>query len=245
MRERIDVLGVEFDNFTPEEALAHAERCIEAHSGGCVVTPNPEIVWSCRTNPVLHGAIRAAELVLPDGIGIICGAKILKTPLKGRVTGIGFAEALFRRLSDKGGSVYLLGAKPGIAENAGGKLTERWPGLIIAGTRDGYFDDDGQVIEAINRTRPDLLIVGLGSPKQELWASANREQLDIGIAACLGGALDIFAGTVKRAPVWMQKRGLEWLYRLFRQPSRLGRMMSLPKFLFAVILARFGKDKNG
>ena len=245
MDNRIDVLGIKFDNLTPDEAFSHAERCIEARSASYVVTPNPEIVWSCRTNPELRGAVCDAELVLPDGIGIIYGAKILKTPLKGRVTGIGFAEALFRGLAEKCGSVYLLGAKPGVAEKAGVNIAERYPGIAIAGTQDGYFNDDAPVIADINEKRPDFLMVCLGFPKQEIWARENCERLDVGIIACLGGSLDVLAGEAARAPVWMQKCGLEWLYRLIRQPSRLGRMMSLPKFLTAVILTRFGREKNG
>ena len=245
MEKRINVLGIEFDNLTPDEALLHAERCIEARSASYVVTPNPEIVWSCRTNAELCDAVRNAGLVLADGIGIIYGAKILKTPLKGRVTGIGFAEALFGSLASKNGSVYLLGAKPGVAQRAAENIAQRHPGLVIAGTHDGYFKDDAAVIADINEARPDFLMVCLGFPKQELWAQKNREGIDIGIMACLGGSLDVLAGTAKRAPVWMQKCGLEWFYRLLRQPSRLLRMMSLPKFLFAVILSRFGRGKNG
>ena len=248
MNKRINVLGIGFDNLTPDEALLHAERCIEARSASYVVTPNPEIVWSCRTNTELRESVGNAGLVLADGIGIIYGAKILKTPLKGRVTGIGFAETLFQSLANKGGSVYLFGAAPGVAgapgvaETAGEIIAQRFPGLVIAGTHDGYFTDDAPIIADINEKRPDFLMVCLGFPKQELWARDNREKLAVGIIACLGGSLDVLAGTAKRAPVWMQKCGLEWLYRLIRQPSRLGRMMSLPKFLIAVILSR---RKNG
>ncbi|NLB28886.1 MAG: WecB/TagA/CpsF family glycosyltransferase [Clostridiales bacterium] len=245
MNGRIDVLGIGFDNLTPGEALEHADRCIKARSGGYVVTPNPEMVWRCRTDFELSGAIGGAELVLSDGIGIIYGAKILRTPLKGRVTGIGFAESLTRRLAARGGSVYLFGAKPGVAKKAGENLTARYPGIVIAGTADGYFKDDEAVIEDINKKRPDFLMVCLGFPKQEIWARDNRAKLDVGVIACLGGSLDVMAGVVDRAPERWQKLGLEWLYRLIRQPSRLGRMMSLPKFLFATILSRFGKEKNG
>lgn len=245
MENRIDVLGVEFDSLTSQDALEHAMRCVEARSGAYVVTPNPEIVWNCRTNRELRDAVSKAELVLPDGIGIIYGARILGTPLKERVTGIGFAEALLQSLAKKGGSVYLLGAGPGIADKAGERIAERWPGIIIAGAHDGYFTDDKPVLAEINEKRSDFLMVCLGSPKQEIWASTNHGELDVGIIACLGGALDVISGEVLRAPVWMQKTGLEWLFRLIKQPSRLPRMMSLPKFLFAVILKRFGKGKNG
>ncbi|MDR0839540.1 MAG: WecB/TagA/CpsF family glycosyltransferase [Oscillospiraceae bacterium] len=237
---RIDVLGVGFDDLTASEA---ASAAVCHFSGGAAapayaVTPNPEIVWLARKNSALRDAISGAALVLPDGIGIVYGARILGTPLKERVPGIDFAAALLASLAERGGGVYLLGAKPGVAETAGDKLRETYPGLVIAGTRDGYFEDDAAVIAEINAKAPDLLLVCLGAPKQELWIAKNIAGLAVGLAIGLGGALDVWAGTVKRAPERWRRLGLEWLYRLLREPRRIGRMMSLPKFLFAVIWRR-------
>lgn len=239
MDKRTDILGVGFDSLTMDEAAERAMQYIAAHGekGGAayVVTPNPEIVWNCRKDEILREAVSEASMVLADGVGVIYGGKILGTPLKARLPGIDFAGRVMLELSKKGGSVYLLGSKPGVAEKAGEKLTQTYPGLVVAGTHDGYFKDDEPIIREINEKRPDLVLVCLGSPKQERWASANRKKLDAGILACLGGALDVYAGEVLRAPKWMQKAGLEWLYRLIKQPSRIGRMMSLPRFMFAVI----------
>lgn len=236
---RINIMGVEFDSLTISEALERAETLIAERSAAYVVTPNPEIVMTCWDNPDAMEAVQNADLVLPDGVGVVYGAKILGTPLKGKLPGIDFATELMRRLAKRGGRVYLLGAKPGIAELAGERMQEQFPGLIVCGTHDGYFQEDAPVIEEINALQPDLLLVCLGAPKQELWMHRNRPLLKVGLMAGLGGSLDVFAGTVKRAPVFFQKLGLEWFYRLLKEPWRFKRMMKLPKFLFACIGKKF------
>lgn len=238
---RVNVLDVMFDNITKEDAVSFALEKIISHSGDYVVTPNPEIVMEAASNPSLRSALCDAALVLPDGIGIVYGAKILRTPLEEKVPGIDFATDLMEKLSGQNGSVYLFGAKPGIAEKAAVRLTEKFTGLNIVGCADGYFTDDSGIIEDINRVKPDLLLVCLGFPKQEIWMHQNCGRLDVGLMAGLGGSLDVFAGVVERAPVKWQKLGLEWLYRLLKQPSRIGRMMRLPLFLLCVIKKRVFK----
>lgn len=232
---RINIMGVGFDSLTLPEAVERAEKLISEQRAAYVVTPNPEIVMTCWENPDAMKAVQNADLVLPDGVGVVYGAKILGTPLKGKLPGIDFATELMRRMAKRGGRVYLLGAKPGIAETAGERMTAQFPGLIICGTHDGYFQDDVPVIEEINALKPDLLLVCLGAPKQELWMYRNRPCLKVGLMAGLGGSLDVFAGTAKRAPVIFQKLGMEWFYRLIKEPWRFKRMMKLPKFLFACI----------
>jgi len=235
---RVDVLGTAFDNITLTEALASADKLISENGRGYVVTPNPEIVMLCRSNAELSEAAAGAHLVLPDGIGVIYGAKILGRPLKGRVPGIEFGEALIASCAETGRTVYLLGAKPGVAEKAAENLKAKYPGLSVVGTADGYFKDDEPVIEKINAASPDVLIVCLGAPAQELWMKRNIGKLDTHIAVGLGGSLDVFAGIVERAPEKWRKLGLEWLYRLLKEPRRIGRMMKLPQFLILVIFRR-------
>ncbi len=235
---KIDVLGVSFDNVSMAEAIEQALELIRAHSGRYVVTPNPEIVMSAREDPALHRAVEQAALVLPDGVGVIYGAKILGTPLKEKTPGIDFATGVMEQLSRTGGSVFLFGAKPGVAEQAGVNLRERYPGLKIAGTHDGYFTEDAPIVEQINQARPDMLLVCLGSPKQELWMEQYAGKLQVGLMAGLGGSLDVFAGVVERAPERWQKLGLEWLYRLMKEPKRIGRMMKLPKFALCAVKER-------
>ncbi|MGI5935378.1 MAG: WecB/TagA/CpsF family glycosyltransferase [Oscillospiraceae bacterium] len=244
---RTEVLGVGFDSLTMEEAVDRAFSIIKEGRGSkaaYVVTPNPEIVWLCRSEPELKSAIDGAALVLPDGIGIIHGARILGTPLKKKVSGIDFVQALMGRMAAEGMSVFLLGAKEGVARQAAKRLKELFPGLVIAGTHHGYFSDDEPIINIINEARPDLLLVCLGAPKQEYWMRNNAGKLKVGLMAGLGGTLDVFAGKVRRAPDSWQKLGLEWLYRLIQEPRRIKRMIKLPLFIIAVAGQRVGRRKN-
>ncbi|MCL2367181.1 MAG: WecB/TagA/CpsF family glycosyltransferase [Oscillospiraceae bacterium] len=240
---RIDVLGIGFDNLSLDQAADFAFDIISGEESAptktYVVTPNPEIVWLCRQNPTLRDNINHAGLVLPDGIGIIYGARILGTPFSGgRVPGIDFIDALFQRMAKAGKSVFLLGAKSGVAEAAGNALKKAHPGLIISGFADGYFTDSAALIAQINATQPDLLLVCLGAPKQELWMAEHLDRLNVPLCAGLGGSLDVFSGNVKRAPVFFQKLGLEWFYRIVTSPSRLKRSLSLPLFALSVFIQR-------
>lgn len=228
---RTDVLGVGFDNVTKAEAVERALALIDAREGRYVVTPNPEIVMLAKENPALKEALAGADIALPDGAGIVKGAAILGRPMKEKVPGIDFACGVMARLAERGGSVYLFGAKPGVAEAAAETLRTKFPGLVISGTSDGYFSDDGPIIEKIKDAAPDFLLVCLGAPKQELWMAKMSGKLLVGLMVGLGGSLDVFAGTVKRAPEAWQKLDLEWLYRLLKEPRRIGRMMKLPLFV--------------
>lgn len=228
---RIDVLGVSFDDLTMDEAVEIALGFMQERRACYACTPNPEIVMAAKGDAALRAALSGAELVLADGVGITKAATMLGTPLKSRVPGIDFASNVISRLAQRGGSVYLLGAKPLVAEAAAEKLTQTYPGIVIAGTNDGYFTDDAPVIEKINAARPDFLMVCLGSPKQELWMSANAGRLSCGLMAGLGGSLDVLAGNVQRAPETWRRLGLEWLYRVIKEPKRLGRVMKLPAFV--------------
>ena len=231
---RIDVMGVGFDSLTMDEAVARARDLMAERRAAYVVTPNPEIVMLCRDDPAAMQAVQGADLVLPDGIGVIYGAKILGTPLRAKLPGIDFASALMAQMGQEGKSVFLLGAKPGVADAAAEKMRERFPGLVIAGTNDGYFQDDDPVVEKINAVQPDLLLVCLGAPKQELFMAKYGEATGCHLLMGLGGSMDIFAGVAQRAPEFYCKHNLEWFYRLIKNPSRIGRMMKLPLFLVHV-----------
>ncbi len=231
---RIDVLGVGFDNMTVEQAVAEGVRLLNTPGAHYAVTPNPEIVEVCREDGDAREAVNGADLVLADGIGIVYGAKMLGTPLKGRVTGIGFAQELMARMAENGKRLFLLGAKPGVAEKAAENLRRQYPGLAVAGTHDGYFREDQPVIEAIRASGADAVFVCLGAPKQEKWMRENGEATGAHLLVGLGGCLDVFSGEVQRAPEIFQKLGLEWLHRLAKNPGRIGRMMKLPLFLVHV-----------
>jgi len=231
---RIDVLGVGFDNVTMAEAVDRAVELLGEDRAHYVVTPNPEIVEVCRENAAARAAVNGADLVLPDGIGVIKGAAMLGTPLKEKTPGIEFAAHLMERMAQAGQSLYLLGAKPGVAEKAAERLAGQYPGLVIAGTHDGYFQEDGPVLEAIRRSGADVVFVCLGAPKQEKWMAENGAATGARLLCGLGGSLDVFAGVVERAPKFWSDHGLEWFYRLCKEPRRIGRMMKLPLFLVHV-----------
>ena len=237
---KIEVMGVRFDNLTMDETLEKAKQLLAGDRAAYVVTPNAEIVYEAMHDADLCRLLNGADLVLPDGAGVVLASKILKTPLKEKVAGVDFADNLLELLAKTRGSAYLLGSKPGVAELAAEKMRQKHPGLSIAGMADGYFKDEAAVVEAINAAKPDFLFVCLGAPKQEKFMVNHRDELQVKLMAGLGGSLDSFAGTVKRAPKWMIKLSLEWLYRLIKEPKRFKRMLRLPKFLWAVCLKRIG-----
>ncbi len=231
---RIDVLGVGFDSLTMAEAVDAGMALLREEGPHYVVTPNPEIVEVCREDPEARAAVNGADLVLPDGIGVVKGARMLGTPLKEKTPGIEFAAGLMEKMAQEGRSLYLLGAKPGVAETAADRLRAQYPGLVVAGFHDGYFQEDGPVTADIRRSGAEVVFVCLGAPKQELWMRRNGGATGARLLCGLGGSLDVFAGTVARAPKFWSDHGLEWLYRLCREPRRIGRMMKLPLFLVHV-----------
>ena len=235
---KTEILGIGFDDLLLGEAVRRALEIIGGPGKAYIVTPNPEIAWLAQKNEKLREALNGAGLVLADGIGVIIAARMLKTPLSEKIPGIEFAAALLGAVAATGGSVYLLGAKPGVAQVAAGKLKESHHGLVIAGTADGYFSDDKKAIEKINAANPDVLLVCLGAPRQEIWMAENLGALNVKLCVGLGGSLDVFAGRVKRAPIFFRKLELEWLYRLISNPRRLKRMMKLPLFLLAVAFSK-------
>lgn len=231
---RIDVLGVSFDNLTMAEAVERAWVLVQSEGAHYAATPNPEIVEVCRENAAANAAVNGADLVLPDGVGVVKGAAMLGTPLKEKTPGIEFAAHLMEKLAGSDKTLYLLGAKPGVAERAAERLVQQYPGLRIAGTHDGYFQEDAPVVEDIRRSGADVVFVCLGAPKQELWMAKYASTTGAHLLCGLGGSLDVFAGEVQRAPKFWSEHGLEWFYRLCKEPKRLGRVMKLPLFLMHV-----------
>ena len=241
---RINILGVPFCSINQDEA---SERIFEACRQKrtlpfTVVTPNPIMVMNAQDNDDLYSALTYADLSLADGIGIISAAKRIGTPLPERVTGIDTGYAVLESLSTIGGSVYLLGARHGAAEKAGEKLTAALGGLQVVGTHHGYFENDEGILSDIKGRSPDLLVVCLGSPRQEIWVHENKERLSgVGAVICLGGALDVWSGNVKRAPKFFIDMHLEWLWRMMREPKRL---RGLPKMVKFRLLTRKSRQKR-
>ena len=235
---KIDVMGLKFDNMTMDEALSRAEALLRGEKAAYIVTPNAEIAYEALHDVQLREMLNGADLMLPDGAGVVLASKLLRTPVKQKVAGVDFAAGLLGILERNGQSLYLLGGKTGIGELAAQKMLEAHPQLRIAGIADGYFQDEAPVIAKINASGADALFVCLGAPKQERFMVQHQQELHVHLMAGLGGSLDAFAGTVQRAPAWMIRLNLEWLYRLIREPKRFRRMLRLPKYLWAVMLKR-------
>lgn len=242
--ETVDILGVKFNNTGMEAAVSAITDMLNSGETGYVVTPNSEIVYECIGDAALRSVVNGARLVLPDGAGVVLASKILGTPLKEKVAGVVVAEKLLPKAAENKLGLYLLGAKAGVAERAAARMRELAPGINICGTCDGYFKDDMAVVRSIRASQADLVYVCLGFPKQEHWMSKYSSALEGCIMLGLGGSLDVFAGEVKRAPDLFVRMNLEWFYRLIKQPSRLGRMMRLPKFLAVAIKKRL-TEKRG
>lgn len=235
---RVEILGVAFDNLTMDEAVDRAVELMDRPGPHLVVTPNAEIVQLAGRDPELARIIAGADLVIPDGVGVIYASRILGRPLKGRVPGVDFAAALMGRMAAEGKKLFLLGARPGVAEEAARRLTEAHPGLTVCGTHDGYFQEDGPVDAAIRQSGADAVFVCLGAPKQEKWIDRNGAAAGAKLFIGLGGSLDVFAGRVERAPEAWQRVGMEWLYRALKEPARLKRVAKLPLFLCSAVGAR-------
>jgi len=236
-----EVLGIRFDDLTREEAARAGSALLAEDRFHYVVTPNPEFILAAEKDPEFRRVLNEADLVLADGVGVVYSAKIQGTPLKDRVPGIEFAGDMLSCLNRRGGRLYLLGAKPGVAEEAGRRITERYPNIELCGTQDGYFKDEEAALLKVAAARPDLLFVCLGAPKQEKWMARWGRHTGARMAIGLGGALDVFAGKTERAPEAWRKLGLEWAYRLKKEPQRAGRMAKLPLVLVKAAGARLKK----
>lgn len=231
--DKISVLGVDFDNVNMAEAVDRCKKFIKGDKGNLVVTPNPEIVMRAKDDEEFKKIINEAELVIPDGIGIIKAGNILGTPLKERVAGFDLICNLLEEGKDGSISFYFWGSKPGFAEEAKQKTEEKYPNIKILGSHTGYFKDEeeAQIIEEIRSLKPDVLLVGTGAPKQEKIINKYKNEGFFKIGIGCGGSIDVLAGEVKRAPKLFIKLHLEWFYRLLKQPSRWKRMLVLPQFI--------------
>jgi N-acetylglucosaminyldiphosphoundecaprenol N-acetyl-beta-D-mannosaminyltransferase len=207
-----------------------------------IFTPNPEIVMMAQKDLEYKDILAEGDLVIPDGIGIIIASKIKKLGLEKRLPGIEMMESILKYCNNAKKSIYLLGSNTENVEKAAANIAKTYPNIIIAGYHDGYFDDaeELRIVDRINEVKPDILFVAMGAPKQEKWMYKHRKILNVKVAMGVGGAIDVWAGAVKRAPKIFRKVGLEWFYRIATNPSRLKRGLLLPKFLLKVLLSRRG-----
>lgn len=240
MAERVNILGVDVDAVTMAEAVDVVRRAMDTRAGVMVATANAEMLMRATHDEELRRILNASALVVPDGAGTVWAARHLGHAMPERVAGYDLAQELLRCAPAEGRRVYFFGSAPGVAEKAKAKAEQLYPGIEIVGVRNGFFSpaDNAAIIAEIRAARPDLLLVALGVPKQEKWIAVHLAELDVPVAIGVGGTLDVMAGVMKRAPHWMQKAKLEWLFRGLMQPKRAGRLLALPKFVLKVHASR-------
>lgn len=245
MRDVVEILGIPFDYVDMEEAVERAKKFAVGERLRFIVTPNPEIVMIAQDDEELKKALHSADMIVPDGVGIVIASALYGNKLSERVAGFDLMAELIVWGMNKGWTFYLLGGKPGVPDKAKLNLEKVYPKIKIVGFHHGYFkDEEEEVITHINLCRPNILLVGMGAPRQEKWIFRNRWKLNANLAMGVGGALDILAGKARRAPKIFIKLGLEWLYRLIKEPWRIKRMMLLPLFLFKVVIQTKLKNIN-
>ena len=237
MRKLTHVLGVPFDAVTMEEAVARAKKLLQEEGQHIICTPNPEIVMEAQKDQELMNILHEADMVVPDGIGVVWASKYSEIRLTERVAGYDLGQNLMAELAATGETFYFFGGAPGVASTAARKMMKKYPGLKVVGVHNGYFDEkeEKRIIQDIKEKSPSILLVGLGAPKQEKWIYDNIRLTGAKVAIGVGGSFDVMAGNVKRAPKIFQKLGLEWFHRLITQPTRWKRMMRLPKFALTVL----------
>lgn len=240
MSGKLSILGVKVDRVTRKEALEKFAGFMDKEGQSLIVTPNSEIILNADKDPRLKELINNAAMVIPDGIGLVIASKQLGQPLEERVTGIDFAHSALEWCAANDRKVYFLGSKPGIARKAAENMMAEIPGLQIVGARDGYFkaEEEEDVARAIAQTGAEFLCVALGSPKQELFADKYKDILGGKAAVGIGGSLDVWSGTLQRAPEFYCKYGLEWFYRLIQEPSRFKRMAKIPMLFIKVMFSK-------
>ena len=246
MRDSVDVHGVMIDNITMSEAVNRLLSFLDEEKNHTVYTPNSEIIMKAHRDADLKNTLNASDMLVADGAGVVLASKILGNRLTEKVSGIDLVKNLFSYTFKKEISFFFLGGKNGVAQEAKEKVCDLYPGVKVTGCNDGYFspEQEKDIIDKINSSNADILLVGLGAPKQEKWIHKNKENLKVKVCIGIGGALDVFAGRAKLAPDFFRRNGLEWLYRLYKEPWRFKRMLDLPKLVILSLAVRMGIRKN-
>lgn len=236
--KQVDILDVAVDQVDLDAAVAEIDRLIKNRTEShLAVTPNSEMLVMAQQDLELKKILNQADLTVPDGIGVVWAARLLGAAIPERVAGIDLMKQLFSLAAHKDYQIYLLGGRPGIPFQVKRRILAEYPELRVIGEHHGYLDNKSEayVIKEINQLQPDLLFVGMGVPLQEKWLARNLPSLPVSVGMGVGGSFDVLAGEKKRAPIWLQRLGLEWLYRLLQEPKRFRRILALPKFVYLVI----------
>jgi N-acetylglucosaminyldiphosphoundecaprenol N-acetyl-beta-D-mannosaminyltransferase len=240
MRNTVDILGIPVDSVTMQQAVDKVAGFLEGSRAHTVYTPNAEIMMAAQRDTGLKKILVNADLLIADGAGVVLASKLLRRAVPEKVSGIDLVRKIFTESANNKIKCFLFGSKPGIAETAAEKIMEQYPGVGIAGCIDGYFTqaEEESIIERINASGSDILLVALGAPRQEKWISKYKDSLKVKVCMGVGGTLDVLAGKVELAPEIFRKNGFEWLFRLYKEPRRAKRMLDLPRFVMRVLWAR-------
>ena len=233
-----NILGIDISITNYDELKKNVVDDIKKKKKSFIVAINPEKILKARKDNSLKELLNKATYQIPDGIGVVIASKVRKGKIKSRITGIDSMDMLCELSNQFGYKIFLYGAKEEVLQKAKDNLIQKYPHIKIVGTMNGYEKDNKKIIEAVNKSKAEIIFVGMGSPKQELWITNNMEKLCPYIYQGVGGSFDVLSGNIKRAPKWMRKIGLEWLYRLIREPKRIFRQIKLFKFLFLCIFCR-------
>lgn len=240
MRKTVDILGIPVDSITMKEAVERVGSFMEEGGVHCIYTPNSEIMMAAQRDPQLRSIMLDADMLTADGAGVVLASRILGHGVPEKVSGFDLVCELFKSYAHKGMRCFLLGSAPGVAQEAAKNISADYPGLIVAGWQDGYFseDQDEEITNTINEANADILLVAMGAPKQEKWMFSHKDRLNVKVCIGVGGTVDILSGKSKLAPDFFRRNGLEWLYRLCKEPKRAVRMLDLPRFMTRVIWFR-------
>ncbi len=245
MRDTITILGVPIDRVTRNQAGEITENLIKQSNKTCkmIFAPNVEFIMTAQKDKEFFEILKQSSLSTPDSVGVMIGAKLQKKYFPERIPGQSYFRKVIELANEKGYTIYLLGGKEGVAEITKKNLQQEFKNLNIVGVHQGYFneEEEKEIIREINELQPNVLFVALGAPKQEKWIQKHKNELKVDVAAGQGGTFDYEAGIIKRAPVFIQKIGMEWLWRLCKQPSRIKRQIVLPLYLIKIV---FKKDKT-
>lgn len=246
MRETVNILEVKVDSVTMQQAVDKVKGFLMKDKAHTVYTPNAEIIMAAQRDIALKNILNDADLLVADGAGVVLASRILGVSVPEKVSGIDLTKNIFLSAAEKSVKFFFFGGKPGVAESAAEKIVTAYPGVEITGCRNGYFtkENELEIINQINSSGTEVLLVALGAPKQEKWIQEHKHELKVKVCIGVGGSLDVFAGQVNLAPEFMRRNGLEWLYRLYREPWRYKRMLDLPRFMMLTLKTKLRRSQK-
>jgi N-acetylglucosaminyldiphosphoundecaprenol N-acetyl-beta-D-mannosaminyltransferase len=248
-RQKVNLFGVPIDRISCQNVIERFDKFVSQRKPTFVVTPDTLAILRARKDKKYLDITKKADLVTPDGAGILWATVTLDVPLIERITGIDLINKICTAAVEKDYKLYLLGSKNEVIDKAVRNLKDNFPGINIVGYYHGYFDklapngdkiakSEKDIIKEIKEKKPDFLLVGLGVPKQELWIAKHKDKLGVPVCIGIGGSFDVLSGKIPRAPLWMQNHGMEWIFRLIKEPKRLKRVIALPYFMWLIFLGK-------